>query len=298
MIDTFSEHRAHLFGIAYRMLGSVAEAEDMVQETWLRWQKQGGEAREPRAWLTTAITRLCIDQLRLARREREEYFGVWLPEPLVSDFGTSPSAEAALAGSLGVAFLLLLEELAPVDRAVFLLREVFEHEYPEIAEIVGRSEAACRQIVSRAKAKLARREVREAADSPESERMVRQFLEACETGNLDTLLAMLTEDAVLYSDGGGVVRSAPKPIRSADHVARFLIGVRRRMAKRHPGAHDRDRLVRVNGDLGVLTRRRDGVLMVTSFAFEGGRIRALYLVSNPHKLEAIDSELVGNLGKE
>jgi RNA polymerase sigma-70 factor, TIGR02957 family len=298
MIDTFSGHRAHLFGIAYRMLGSVAEAEDMVQETWLRWQKQGGEAREPRAWLTTTITRLCIDQLRLARRQREEYFGVWLPEPLVSESGTSPSADAALADSLGVAFLLLLEELAPVDRAVFLLREVFEHEYMEIAEIVGRSEAACRQIVSRAKARLARREVREGGDSGESEQMVRQFLEACETGNLDALLAMLTEDAVLYTDGGGVVRSAPKPIHPPDHIARFLIGVRRRMAKWHPDTPDRDRLVRVNGDPGVLTRRRDGVLAVTAFAFEGGRIRALYIVSNPHKLRALDPELLESLGAE
>lgn len=280
MNDVFTEHRSLLFSVAYRMLGSVAEAEDMVQETYLRWQRQAGEGViTPRAWLVAAITRLCIDELRSARKRREEYVGPWLPEPIVDPAAPAPNATAELADSLGVAFLLMLEQLSPVERAVFLLREAFDYDYAEIARIVDKSEANCRQLVSRAKTHLARGDVASAQPTPQSAEIVQRFMTATTTGKLEDLLSVLTEDAVLYTDGGGRVRSALRPIESADHVGRFFLGIRHRglagaLVKR----------VRVNGDIGLLIRRADGILSVTSFAFSGDRIRAIYTVSNPEKL--------------
>lgn len=300
MSDAFTENRSLLFGIAYRMLGRVAEAEDMVQETFLRWQQQDAAfIREPRAWLTTAITRLCIDTLRSARHQREEYYGIWLPEPLVNDGSASPESASGLADSLGVAFLLLLEELPPLDRAIFLLREAFEYDYGDIARIVDKSETACRQIVSRAKTKLGRREIsnRNSA-SVESEAVARQFLAACETGNLQSLLSTLTEDAVYYGDGGGVVKAAPRPIRSALYVGRFFVGVGKKLAKHFPDVRARHRFVQVNGELGVLTRRIDGVITVTTFAFENGRIKTVYIISNPEKLAGVPADLIRELQSE
>ena len=298
MNDPFTENRSLLFGIAYRMLGRVAEAEDMVQETFLRWQQQDAAAiRQPRAWLTTAITRLCIDHLRLARTQREEYYGLWLPEPLVSEGPASPDHTGALADSLGMAFLLMLEELAPLDRAVFLLREAFDYDYADIALTVDKSEAACRQIVSRAKAKLGRREVSApTSSSAASEKVVRQFLAACESGNVQDLLATLTDDAVYYGDGGGVVKAAPRPIRSGLYVSRFFAGIGKKLAQHFPDALARHRLVQVNGEMGVLTQRVDGVLTISTFAFENGRIKALYIVSNPEKLAGVPAKLIAELG--
>jgi RNA polymerase sigma-70 factor (ECF subfamily) len=299
MSDVFSENRSLLFGIAYRMLGRVADAEDVVQDAFLRWQQQDrSRIRQPVAWLTTTVTRLCIDHLRLARTQREEYYGVWLPEPLVTDGPASPDAAGALADSLGMAFLLLLEELPPLDRAVFLLREAFEFDYADIARTVDKSEAACRQIVSRAKARLGRREVSAMHSGSEAaEKAVRQFLAACESGRMDDLLATLTEDAVFYGDGGGIVRSAPRPIRSAPYVSRFFVGIGKKLARAFPGTRARHRFVRVNGEPGVLTRRVDGVFTVMTFAFENGRIKAIYIVSNPEKLAGVPAALIAELSE-
>jgi RNA polymerase sigma-70 factor (ECF subfamily) len=300
MSDAFTENRSLLFGIAYRMLGRVAEAEDMAQETYLRWRQQdAASVREPRAWLTTAITRLCIDHLRSARHQREEYYGVWLPEPLVSDSPTSPDTASSLADSLGVAFLLLLEELPPLDRAIFLLREAFEYDYSDIARIVDKSEPACRQIVSRAKTRIGRREISERkSGSEESEAAARQFLAACETGDLQALLSTLTEDAVYYGDGGGIVKAAPRPIRSALYVSRFFSGVGKLLAKHFPQTRACHRFVRVNGEMGVVSRRADGVITVTTFAFENGRIKTIYIVSNPEKLAGVPAEVIRSLQAE
>jgi RNA polymerase sigma-70 factor (ECF subfamily) len=271
MIDDFMEHRALLFGIAYRMLGSVAEAEDLVQETYLRWQRQDhAEIETPKAWLVATLTRLGIDQLRSAKHRREEYVGVWLPEPVVDDAAPAPDEAAALADSLGMAFLFMLETLEPVVRAVFLLREAFDYDYTEIARIVGKSEASCRQMVSRAKSHLAQREPAPAASTERSERIVQRFMVACATGNVSELLAVLTDDAVLYTDGGGKVRSALRPIRTAARISRFFAGIRKRT--------QRDafvELTRVNGEVGALMRRVDGHLVVSAFAFKGDRIRAV-----------------------
>ena len=283
VIDAFTSHRELLFGIAYRMLGSVAEADDMVQETWLRWQRQdAAEVGAPKAWLVATITRLCIDQLRSARRKREEYYGVWLPEPLVESPARSPADSAALADSLTMAFMLMLETLSSVERAVFLLREVFDYDYAEIAGIVGKSEANCRQIVRRAKASLPRPENPPSATTPPSEhaqRVVQQFLAATATGEVGDLLALLADDATLYSDGGGRVVAAGRPIHTADHVSRFFVGIRDRQP---PNAEIR--LVRINGRVGALMSAGGAIFNALSFDLEGDRIRTIYIVRNPEKL--------------
>jgi RNA polymerase sigma-70 factor (ECF subfamily) len=281
--DAFTAHRERLFGIAYRMLGSVAGAEDVVQETYVRWQAQDRAAiANPSGWLVSTLTRLSIDELRSARRRREKYVGVWLPEPIVDATAPAPDAAAALTDTLGTAFLLLLEELGPIERAVFLLREAFDYDYAEIAQIVDRSEAACRQMVSRARARLAEREADDRPPNAQAEELVRRFLAACTHGKLEDLLAVLTDDAVLRSDGGGRVRAALRPIRSADHVGRFFLGIRERAL-----AGAETRFVAVNGGPGLWMRRRDGHVMVASFAFADGRIRAIYLVLNPDKLARV-----------
>jgi RNA polymerase sigma-70 factor, ECF subfamily len=285
MTDIFEKHRSLLFGIAYRMLGGVADAEDMVQETFLRWRKQDlSKIDSAKAWLIATITRLSIDQLRTARRQREEYVGVWLPEPIVgADEGAaSPAKMAALTDSLGLAFLHLMEDLSPLERAVFMLREAFDYDYAEIAAVVEKSEANCRQLFSRAKGHLAQRELREEPAGEKAERVVRQFLEACATGDMQSFLAVLTEDAVLYSDGGGKVRAALKPIYSAEFIGRFYLGIRHRSF-----AGARVEIVRVNGKVGSIMRRADGSALVTAFAFEGDRIKSVYIVSNPDKLRGL-----------
>lgn len=277
-------HRPLLFSIAYRMLGSVAEAEDMVQETLLRWHRRDvSDVKEPAAWLTTTITRLCIDQLRSARRRREEYVGVWLPEPVVED-RPDASETADLADSLGMAFMLMLEQFSPVERAVFLLREAFGHDYTLIANIVGKSEANCRQMVARAKARLGGLTQGDRTATAEAERLAREFVTATRTGELAELIAMLTEDAVLYSDGGGKVRAAILPILGPDRIARMFIGLRRFHGDEPPPA----KFVRINGSPGVLTRGGDGNLNAMTFAYEGCRIRAIYIVRNPEKLTRLE----------
>ncbi len=284
LIESFTEHRSMLFGVAYRMLGSVAEAEDMVQDTFLRAQRQDSSVIDtPKAWLITTITRLCIDHLRSARHRREEYVGVWLPEPLVDTAVPAPDAKAEMADSLSIAFLLMLEQLTPVERAVFLLREAFDLDYADIAGIVAKSEANCRQIVARAKAHLARRESTTALrPNAKTEQIVQRFLAACTTGNVQELLAVLTDDAVLYADGGGRVKAATAPIETAEQISQFLLKVREAA---FVGAEIA--LIRVNGDIGVRIRRRDKLIAITAFAFAGERIRAIYNILNPEKLQHV-----------
>lgn len=287
MIETFTTHRELLFGIAYRMLGRVAEADDMVQETWLRWQRQAaGEIDSPKAWLVATITRLCIDQLRSARRQREEYYGVWLPEPLVETRAPSPAESAALADSLTMAFMLMLENLTPVERAVFLLREVFDYDYAVIADIVGKTEANCRQIVRRAKAQLSPPVANAAAAAPneQARRVVQAFLGATASGEVRDLLALLTDDATLFTDGGGRVASAGRPIRSADHISRFFVGIRARAP-----ANVQVRILQINGRVGALVSAGGRLDRAISFDLEGERIRALYIVRNPEKLRHLAS---------
>ncbi len=288
MIETFTTHRPLLFGIAYRMLGRVAEADDMVQETWLRWQRQDpADVQSPKAWLVATITRLCIDQLRAARRAREEYYGVWLPEPLVESNAPSPSDSAAMADSLSMAFMLMLETLSPAERAVFLLREVFDYDYAEIAPIVGKNEANCRQIVRRAKASLAdNHTISDSAKSvpptQQAREVVRRFLAATASGEVADLLALLTEDATLYTDGGGLVNAAGRPIRTADRVSRFFVGIRTRAP-----ADQQIHFAEVNGRPGALVTTGGRVDRTLSFELAGDRVCAIYIVRNPEKLRHV-----------
>ncbi len=274
---TFEAHRPLLFSIAYRMLGSASEAEDVVQDAWLRArQDEHADIRSARAYLTTIVTRLCIDHLRSAERTRLEYPGPWLPEPLAE-----PNQESAeLASSLTTAFLVLLEQLTPTERAVFLLREVFEFDFDEIARSVGKTEANTRQILTRARGRLRAARPRYTASRRESEEAVRQFRHACATGNVDELMSVLHADATLVSDGGGKASAATRPVLGADRIAKFVLGY---AAKARWSESDFD-LVSVNGGPGLLLHHPLAGTGVYSFDIVDGRIRTVYIVRNPDKL--------------
>jgi RNA polymerase sigma-70 factor (ECF subfamily) len=286
---TFEEHRSLLFAIAYRMLGGVAEAEDMVQETFLRWQRRTGEEiQSVKAWLTTIVTRLCIDHLKSARHQREEYVGVWLPEPLMSSDEEDPARTAELADSLTNAFMLMVETLSPVERAVFLLHEVFGYDYAEISRIVGKSEANCRKLGVRAREHLTARRPRFPADPDHAQRLLNRFLLACEQGDNQGLLNLLTEDAAIYSDGGGKVVAVHYPILGAARVARFFINIQRLRQRKQ--ADIQIRFTTVNAEPGLLLFRNHQLEQSMAFELADGRIRAVYIVRNPDKLKHLTKE--------
>jgi RNA polymerase sigma-70 factor, ECF subfamily len=274
---TFEAHRPLLFSIAYRMLGSASEAEDVVQDAWLRArQDDQAEVRSVRAYLTTIVTRLCIDHLRSAERTRMEYPGPWLPEPLAE-----PNQESAeLASSLTMAFLVLLEQLAPTERAVFLLREVFDLGFDEIAKAIDKSEANTRQILARARGRLRDARPRFTASRRESEEVVRRFRHACVTGDVGELMAVLHGDATLVSDGGGKAAAATRPLLGADRIAKFVFGYARKL---HYSEAD-FQLVTINGTPGLLMRHPVAGSGTYSFDIVDGRIRAIYIMRNPDKL--------------
>lgn len=287
----FDEQRPLLFSIAYRMLGSAMDAEDIVQETFLRWYKATGDSSDqiqsPRAYLSTVVTRLSIDQLRSAQARREVYVGPWLPEPISTEFNSDMTDKAELADSLSIAFMVVLESLSPVERAVFLLREVFDYEYDEIAAIVEKSEENCRQMVRRAKQHLAQRRPRFKVSPEQGQQVMKQFLEVCMGGELQALLNLLTEDVMTRSDGGGKVRAALNPIYGRDKVARFLLG----LVSKGEG-HFTYKLAEVNGQPSLLIRGEQtklyGVLQI-DVAEE--KVRAINLVVNPEKLEFLEKSL-------
>jgi RNA polymerase sigma-70 factor (ECF subfamily) len=285
--EVFDRHRPLLFSIAYRMLGSVMDAEDVVQEAFLRWQRAPRtEVRSPKAYLSAVVTRLCIDQLRSAKARREEYVGPWLPEPLP----TEPDA-AVIDESLSMAFLVLLESLNPTERAVFLLREVFDYDYEEISRLVGKSEANCRQIARRARDSVAARRPRFESSPEQEERLMASFLEASLDGDMEGLVSVLSEDVTLWSDGGGKTRAAMNPIHGADRVSRFIFGILREAP---PGLVVRR--TRVNGRPGIIGYFADGrPQSVTTFEVAGGRIRAIRIVVNPEKLGAVPP--LGRVGR-
>jgi RNA polymerase sigma-70 factor (ECF subfamily) len=280
----FAEQRPRLFGVAYRMLGSVADAEDVVQETYLRWQEVAGSdagIESPSAYLTTMVSRRCLDELRSARRRREAYVGPWLPEPLLADEQVDPAATTELADTLSTAFLVVLEALSPAERAAFLLHDVFGYEYPELARILGRGEPACRQLVTRARRRLAERRPRFEVSPEEHTRLLNEFLQASSRGDLDGLVGLLAEDAVLQADGGGVVTAARNPIRGADRVARWVLGA---IAKTPPGIAVE--IAPVNGLPGVVVRLDGALFGVMSLDVRRGRIQGIFLQVNPEKLRA------------
>ncbi|MEU9167610.1 RNA polymerase sigma-70 factor [Streptomyces sp. NPDC048420] len=282
--ETFVAHRNLLFTVAYEMLGSAADAEDVLQETWLRWVKADLEqVQDPRAYLVRITTRQALNRLRTMTRRKEAYVGPWLPEPLLTAPDVAEDVE--LSESLSMALMCVLETLAPTERAVFVLREVFDVDYDEIAAAVGKSPDAVRQIAHRARRHVDARRPRRTASASETRAAVESFRRALETGDLQGLLDVLAPDVVLVSDGGGVKQAALRPIVSADKVARFIIGG---IAKRTVALTGDT--TQVNGSPALVLRmdgEMDGVLAVR---VEGARITGMYYVRNPEKLTRVGSE--------
>ena len=274
---SFEAHRDHLESVAYRMVGTLSEARDLVQDAYLRWMDADyTKVDDPRAYLTTIVTRLCIDHLRSARVRREQYIGPWLPEPVA---GEEPDRSAELADSLSMAFLVVLEELNPVERAVFLLRDVFSYGYDEIASIIGKSPANCRKIASRARSRLSHRPSRFEARSEKQREMVERFMAAVDGEDLEGLLELLTDDVELYSDSGGKVKAARRPIYGSDAVSRFMVGIRRK-APEGLEVTVRD----VNGAPGMVAYVDGEIQSAWSFELQNGRIVRIFVVVNPDKL--------------
>ncbi len=283
-METHDELRGYLFAIAYRMLGSVAEAEDVVQEAYLRYHEAGSDPESPRAYLATVTTRIAIDQLRSARARREVYPGEWLPEPLVDD---EAARHAETADSLSLAFLHLLEQLSPVERAVFLLREVFDYPYPDVAEIVGKSPANCRQILARAHTHVDEGRHRFDVSREERDEVARRFLAAWDEGDTEGLIELLAPDAVVHGDGGGKAPSIPAPLVGAERVAKALVGWGRR-AREFGLTH---RAALVNGEPGIVFSDADGrVVWVSALEIAGGVVIAVRSVLNPDKLGHLPGE--------
>jgi RNA polymerase sigma-70 factor (ECF subfamily) len=283
LLEAFDEHRPLLFSVAYRMLGSVTDAEDLVQEAFLRWQEAVGadvEVRSPRAYLSTVITRLAINRLQSARVQREHYVGPWLPEPLLTAQSTGTAGDDRLAESLSMAFLVLLESLSPAERIVFLLRDVFDYEYAEIAQILGKSEANCRQLLRRARVQVAARRPRFDASPQQLERLTEQFQKTSTDGDLPGLVALLAEDVALWADGGGKTAAALRPIHGADHVGRFIIGALRKFV---PADHV-SRRAEINGQPGIITSVAGRPISAVILDLAEGRIQSIYIVTNPEKL--------------
>lgn len=274
--EAFEPHRPHLFGLAYRMLGSVAEAEDTVQDTYLRWQSANPtDVQELGAWLSRVATRLCLDRLKSARARREVYTGSWLPEPVVE-------SSAELAHDLSVALLLTLERLSPLERAAFLLHDVFDVQFPEIATRLDRTEAACRQLASRARRRVRESGAPQRATAEQEQRLSHAFLSAVHTGDLNGLMSLLTSDVVCVSDGGGKVGAALRPVVTADHVARFLVGASRKFPLPEGVILT---ITRLNTLPGFILWNADHTpLQTVALELDGEQIRAIYVVRNPDKL--------------
>jgi RNA polymerase sigma-70 factor (ECF subfamily) len=284
LTDAFEANRPRLKRLAYRMLGSVAEAEDAVQDAWLRWTRANSnlEGREgvtdPAAWLVRATTRLCIDRLRKAKAEREAYRGPWLPEPLIEPLTDDPVERAE---DVSVAFLLALERLSPLERAVFLLHDVFEQDYGEVAQTLDRTEAAVRQLASRAREHVRQARPRFTVSEAEAQRLATAFMAAAANADVGALSAVLAEDAILVSDGGGKRNAALRILVGRDDIIRLYLGLTWRHGERQVGALTP---MRINGYPGFVLSLEDGPETIAFQPGEDGRIAAVYLVRNPEKL--------------
>ena len=289
-LAAFEGQRPRLRRLAYRMLGSVSEADDAVQDAWLRWRgARTGEIADPAAWLVRATTRLCLDRLRADKARRAAYRGPWLPEPLIEELTADPLERAE---EVSVAFLLALERLSPLERAVFLLHEVFDADYGAIAGTLGRSEAACRQLAARAREHVKDARPRYSVSQEEVSRLAVAFMEAARQGDVAALAEVLAEDAVLISDGGGKRSAALRPMIGRADVIALIAGLGWR--RPWPGP-DAVRLARINGWLGAIIKTDDGV---TTIAFEpdgNGRLAAVYIVANPDKLASAQPSLPSHL---
>jgi RNA polymerase sigma-70 factor, ECF subfamily len=281
MVEDFEQHRPLMFAIAYRMLGSAMEAEDIVQEAYLRYQAAPADSiRALKPFLTTIVTRLCLDQLKSARVQRETYYGPWLPEPVLT--AQDDGGLAALNDSLSMAFLVLLEQLNPVERAVFLLREVFDYDYSEIAEMVGRSESACRQALHRARQHVHTEKPR-FDSTPEQHRAIfDQFWEACSVGDLDGLVSLLAEDVTAWSDGGGKASAATRPLVGRQRVIAFVLG----LMKQSPEGV-RYEVAQINGGPGLIVRQHDTIAVILTLDVAQDKITGLRFIRNPDKLRLV-----------
>ena len=282
--DVFAAHRSLLFTVAYEMLGSAVDAEDVVQETWLRWADvDHAQVRDPRAYLVRIVTRLALNQLRTLARRREDYVGEWLPEPLL----TSPDVaeDVELAESVSIALLTVLETLGPNERAVFVLREVFDTPYDEIAAAIDKTPAAVRQIAHRARQHVMARRPRMHVSSAEQQEVVERFLAAIQTGDQQGLFEVLAPGVLLVTDGGGLVPAARRPIEGADHVVAFLTGAARVVDDFETT------MVWLNGALSARIDIGGEVNTAVSFVVEEGRIVQIYAIRNPHKLSRLEEEV-------
>ena len=283
-LETFDQHRSLLFGIAYRMLGSVADAEDTLQEAFIRWEHASPvEVDSPKAWLVTIVTRLSINHLQSARVLREEYFGHWLPETVVTTPRSNPLLSLEIDESLSLAFLILLERLNPVERAALLLRDVFDYEYSEIARILDQKESNCRQVLRRARQHI--KEDRSRFDAPQEQRseLLRKFSEASRNGDMDGLIALLAKDAVFYSDGGGKAPALPKPIHGAANITRGILDGLRRLVPKDLVR----RFVEINGRPGIVSYHLDRPFSIFTIDVAEDRISRIYVVTNPDKLKRL-----------
>lgn len=274
LIDPYLKARPHLFAVAYRMVGSASDAEDILQDCFLRWQQvQRSDVRNATAFLQRIVVRLCLDFQKSARVQRETYPGEWLPEPIVLD---SPP----LAQDVSYAMLRMLERLTPPERAAYLLHDIFENGYGEIAATLDRTEASCRQLVARARQHVQRDRTRTASQPEAEEAITIAFFKAAKTGDTKVLSDLLTRDARLYSDGGGKAAAAINTINGPERICRLFAGLARKTNARLP---DTWRLCRLNGLPAILSQEPDGILQATLLVFEGGAVRDLYVVRNPDK---------------
>ena len=282
--EIFERHRGRAFSVAYRILGSVADAEDVVQDAWLRWQNTDtSEIQTPEAWLVTTVARLAIDQLRSARARRETYVGPWLPEPIIGiaqESEPSPEDRLSLADDISMALLHMLERLAPEERAAFLLHDAFDYGYGELAALLGKSEAACRQTVSRARRRVKETHPRFDTSAREHLRLATAFSSAIASADPKALLDCFSDDVVFYSDGGGKALAALNPLYGPDHVTRFFMGI----LKKRPESLS-VRPATVNGLPGFLLTEGDEAHSALSFGISDGRISAVYMIRNPDKLQ-------------
>jgi RNA polymerase sigma-70 factor (ECF subfamily) len=278
--EVFEENRPRLARLAYRMLGSLADADDVLQDTYLRWASdRRDDVESPRAYLSSIVTHLCIDRRAAVETRKQSYIGPWLPDPVVEVESTGSGSRLEAAEEVSLAFLLVLESLSPVERAAYLLRRIFDFDYHEISKILGKAEPNCRQLLSRAEQKIRELRPRFEADPADAERLTGAFIKACSTGDLDGLVQLLAADVVHYSDGGGKVPAALAPIRGADNVARLFLGL---LKKAPPNMEIRR--VRVNGQPGLIAVAEGQVINVLTFDVVDGRIAACYAVRNPDKL--------------
>ncbi|CAM5346656.1 RNA polymerase sigma-70 factor [Streptomyces griseorubiginosus] len=283
----FQQYRTLLFSVAYRVLGTAADAEDAVQETWLKWSSADrAQVADPKAYLTRIVTNVAMEQLRSTRRQRETYVGPWLPEPILT--GPDTADDVATADSVSMALLVVLETLTPLERAVFVLKEVFAFSYVEIAQAVERSEAAVRQAALRARAHVQARRPRFAADRARQRDVTERFFAATTGGDINTLMELLSPDVTLWTDGGGKVRQALKPVVGLETVARWFAALGSVTYQGIEPGQMRAELTSVNGGPGVVFRGPDRVIATLTFDFdEQGRISTLHNVANPDKLRAV-----------